>query len=359
MTVPLDTVSLADYERHFLNRADEGVIGYIAGAAADGLTQAANRKAFDALRLMPKSLVDLRQASAACTLLGESLPFPILIAPTAYHRLVHPAGERATAEAARLTRTPYVVSQQASIGLEEVAEAAGDAILWFQLYLRPLREETLTLVRRAEDSGYRALVVTVDAPVTGIRNHEQRAGFVLPPDISAVNMAGMVATDPVGGAGSPVFRGMLQHAARWEDIRWLRSQTRLPILLKGILNPDDAGRVVDLGVDGIIVSNHGGRTLDTLPATIEALPAVVSAVRGRVPVLLDGGIRRGTDVLKAIASGAAAVLVGQPVLHALAVGGMVGVAHMLTILQTELEVAMALAGRPTLSDLDASVLFRS
>jgi 4-hydroxymandelate oxidase len=152
---------------------------------------------------------------------------------------------------------------------------------------------------------------------------------------------------------------MLQHAARWEDIRWLRSQTRLPILLKGILNPDDAGRAVDLGVDGIIVSNHGGRTLDTLPATIEALPAVVSAVRGRVPVLLDGGIRRGTDVLKAIASGAAAVLVGQPVLHALAVGGMVGVAHMLTILQTELEVAMALAGRPTLSDLDASVLFRS
>lgn len=359
MTVPPDTVSLADYERHFLNRAEDGVIGYIAGAAADGMTQAENRRSFDALRLMPKSLVDMRQASAASTLFGETLPFPILIAPTAYHRLVHPAGERATAEAARLTRTPYVVSQQASVRLEQVAEAAGDAVLWFQLYLRPLREETLSLVRRAEDCGYRALVVTVDAPVTGIRNREQRAGFALPPDISAVNMAGMVATEPVGGAGSPVFRGMLQQAARWEDIAWLRSQTRLPILLKGILNPDDAVKAVDLGIDGIIVSNHGGRTLDTLPATIDALPAVVAAVKGSVPVLLDGGIRRGTDIVKAIALGASAVLVGQPILHALAVGGMVGVAHMLTILQTELEVAMALTGRPTLGDIDASVLFRS
>lgn len=358
MIVPEDTVSLADYERYFRAGADAGVIGYVTGPAADGLTQQANRAAFDRLRLLPRSLVDMRGASAALSLFGQEMPYPVLIAPTAYHRLVDADGEMATVEAARLTRTPMVVSQQASVTLEEIA-APGGALLWFQLYLRPRREETLRLVRRAEAAGYHALVVTVDAPVTGIRNVQQRSGFVLPPHVSAVNMADMIATEPVTGAGSPVFRGMLDHAARWEDIAWLRGQTRRPLLLKGILDPEDAERAVGLGVDGIIVSNHGGRTLDTLPATIEALPAIARRIKGRVPLLLDGGIRRGTDIVKALALGARAVLVGQPVLHALGVGGMVGLAHMLTILQTELEVAMALTGRPRLADIDGTVLFGS
>ena len=364
MIVPPDTVSLFDYERHFTNRIDAATRAYIAGAGADGITQRANRDAFDRLRLMPRALRDLSGMSAATTLLGEAMAYPIVVAPMAYHRLVHPDGERATATAAALTGTWMTVSTQASVTLEEVAATASttgpdSTPLWFQLYLRPRREDTLTLVRRAEDAGYRALVLTVDAPVNGLRNMEQRSGFRLPEGISAVNLAGMA---PDGFTaprpGSPVFQGMLRDAPTWDDVAWLRARTRLPVLLKGILNPEDADPAIEAGAAGLIVSNHGGRTLDTLPATVEVLPLVAERVAGRLPVLVDGGIRRGTDILKAIALGADAVMVGQPVLHALAVGGMAGVAHMLTLLQTELEVAMALCGRARLADIDRSVIFR-
>ncbi|WP_328703008.1 alpha-hydroxy acid oxidase [Arenibaculum pallidiluteum] len=357
MIVPPDTVSLADYERHFASRIEPALRAYIAGAGADGITQRANREAFDRLRLMPRALRDLSRASAASQLLGEALKHPIIVAPMAYHRLVHPEGELATVEAASLTRTWMTVSTQASVPLEAIAERAGGP-LWFQLYVRPRPEETLAMVRRAEAAGYRALVLTVDAPVNGIRNMEQRAGFRLPDGISAVNLAGM---EPDGFVparpGSPVFQGMLRRAPTWDGVRWLCAQTRLPVLLKGIMNPDDVDLAVEAGAAGIIVSNHGGRTLDTLPASIDVLPLVAERAAGRLPVLMDGGIRRGTDILKAIALGAAAVLVGQPVLHALAVGGAVCVAHMLTILQTEFEVAMALTGRANLAEIDRSVIF--
>lgn len=200
-------------------------------------------------------------------------------------------------------------------------------------------------------------MVTIDASVSGIRNAEQRAGFRLPDGVSAANLAGFAANEPIrASVGSPVFRGMLAHAPTWTDIEWLCRQTALPVLVKGLLNPADVPAALNAGVSGIIVSNHGGRVLDTLPATIDVLPAVAAAVAGAVPILLDGGVRRGTDIVKAIALGASAVLLGQPVLHALAVGGMPGVVHMLTLLQTELEAAMALLGRPTLRDIDASTL---
>lgn len=362
MTVPPDTVSLSDYERHFNDRVDPATRAYIAGAGADGITQRANRAAFDRLRLMPRALRDLSNASARTTLLGEAMAYPIVVAPMAYHRLVHPDGERATATAAALTGTWMTVSTQASVTLEEVAATARGCApgnpLWFQLYLRPRPEDTLALVRRAEDAGYRALVLTVDAPVNGLRNMEQRAGFRLPADVSPVNLAGMA---PDGFTaprpGSPVFQGMLHNAPTWDSVAWLCAQTRLPVLLKGILNPEDVEPAIKAGAGGLVVSNHGGRTLDTLPATVEALPHVAAAVGGRLPILMDGGIRRGTDILKAIALGADAVMVGLPVLHALAVGGVAGVAHALTILQTELEVAMALTGRARLADIDRSVIF--
>ena len=357
MIVPPGTVSLADYERHFAARVDPAIRAYIAGAGADGITQRANREAFDRLRLMPRVLRDLSQASAGSTVLGEALPYPIIVAPMAYHRLVHPDGELATVEAASLTRTWMTVSTQASVTLEEIAKRATGP-LWFQLYLQPRREDTLTLVRRAEDAGYKALVLTVDAPVNGVRNMEQRAGFRLPEGVSAVNLARMPPVDATPARpGSPVFQGILHHAPTWDDVRWLCSQTRLPVLLKGIMNPEDVDPAVEAGASGIIVSNHGGRTLDTLPASIEVLPLVAAKAAGRLPVLMDGGIRRGTDILKAVALGASAVLVGVPVLHALAVGGLAGVAHALTILQTELEVAMALTGRARLADIDRSVIF--
>lgn len=357
MIVPPDTVCLADYERHYRSRVEPSIQAYISGAGADGLTQRSNREAFDRLTLMPRALRDMSHATTTSRLLGEDLASPILIAPMAYHRLVNPEGELATVAAASLTRTWMTVSTQSSVTLEDAAAQAG-APLWFQLYVRPHREETLALVRRAEAAGYKALVLTIDAPVNGMRNMEQRAGFRLPEGIEPVNLAGMAPDGFVPQRpGSPVFQGMLQAAPTWDTVAWLCAQTKLPVLLKGIMNPLDVEPAIAAGAAGLIVSNHGGRTLDTLPATIDVLPLVAATVAGRLPVLLDGGIRRGTDILKAIALGASAVLVGQPVLHALAVGGVPGVVHMLTVLQTELEVAMALTGRPTLSEIDGSVIF--
>lgn len=358
MTIPADTVSLYDYERRFHERVDPSIRAYIAGGAADGITQRENRAAYDRIRLLPRALVDMREASASSTLLGETLAYPIILAPTAYHRLVHPQGEIETVRAASLAKSWMTVSTQASISLEAISQAS-TTTLWFQLYMQMHREDTLKLIRRAEDAGYKAIVVTIDAPLNGIRNDEQRAGFALPEGISAVNLAGIEQrrAEP-GTIGSPVFKGLLKAAPCWADIEWLCGQTSLPVLLKGIVNPADVAPALNAGASGLIVSNHGGRTLDTLPATIDLLPAIVDEVAGRVPVLLDGGIRRGTDIAKAIALGGAAVLIGQPVLHALALGGLAGVAHMLTILQTELEATMALLGAPRLSDLRGTIYGR-
>lgn len=350
--IPPDIASLADYERYAQARLPGPVWAYLAGAAADGITMRDNRDAFDRIRLKGRVLADMRGASAASALFAEVLPFPVLVAPMAYQRLAHPEGEHALALGAAAAGVPAVVSTQASIGLEEIARQA-QGPLWFQLYPQPERERTLTLLQRAEAAGYRAIVVTVDAPLNGIRNAEQRAGFRLPDGVSAVNLEGDdgPAVSRAKPGQSPVFRGLLDHAPHWDDIAWLRKQTRLPLLLKGITDPDDAARGEALGADGIIVSNHGGRVLDTLPASIDLLPAIATRLGGRLPILLDGGIRRGTDVLKALALGAKAVLVGRPLCFALAVAGSSGVAHALTILAAEFEATMALTGHRTVADI--------
>ena len=355
--VPPDVVSVADYERHARERLPDDVWAYIAGAGADGLTQRWNREAFDAQRLSGRVLADMRDASTASTLFGAALPFPILVAPVAHQKLVHPDGEHATLLGAAAVGAWMTVSTLSSVLLENIAEGA-QTTLWFQLYLQVEREDTLRLVRRAEAAGYKALVVTVDAPVNGVRNDEQRAGFRLPPSVRPVNIEGFAGPTPRAGPGeSPVFKGLLDRAPTWADIAWLRKQTRLPILLKGIVSPADAAHALAEGADGLIVSNHGGRTLDTLPASLHALEAVAAVVRNRVPVLMDGGVRRGTDVLKALALGATAVMIGQPILHALAVAGPIGVAHLLTILRAEFEVAMALTGCASLGGIDRGVLW--
>lgn len=354
--VPADAVSLGDYERYARERIPVPVWAYIAGAAADGLTRDWNRRAFDRIALSGRVLADMRGAHTRGTLLGLDMPAPLLIAPTAFHRLVHPEGEAATALGAAAAGVCLTLGTLSSIAIEEVA-AARHGPLWFQLYMQRRREDTLRLVRRAEDAGCLALVVTVDAPVSGIRNDEQRAGFALPAGVFAANLVGIPPLTVDAGPGeSPVFRGLLDGQPTWADIAWLRGETRLPIVLKGILNPLDAAMALEHGVDAVAVSNHGGRTLDTLPATIDALPAIVAAVGGRVPVLLDGGVRRGTDILKALARGASAVMIGQPVLHALAVAGPVGVAHLFSILRAELEAAMALTGCRTLADISPDLL---
>ncbi len=329
---------------------------YLAAAAGDGLTNAANRAAYDRLRLLPRVLSDLSKATTRINLMGFALEHPILLAPVAYHRLFHPDGELATAQGAAIAQAPLVVSTQASTSLEEV-RAASRGQLWFQLYIQPDWGFTVNLLRRAEAAGYSAVVLTVDAPVS-LRTQERRAGFSLPPGVEAVNLAGLKPR-PLhsGGIGSsPLFGTALPHTPLWGDVARLRSLTRLPILLKGVLAPEDASRALAEGVDGIIVSNHGGRVLDSLPPP--SRPCAHRGDAGRAHSR-SGGRRhpRGTDILKAMALGANAVMIGRAYIHALAVAGAAGVAHAMHVLRAELEVAMALTGRPTLDTVNRSILF--
>jgi 4-hydroxymandelate oxidase len=356
--IPPEVVAAADYEPLARERMGDAAWAWLQGGAAEETTLLDNQRAFDRLKLLPRVLADMAGGHTRLELFGQEYEHPIFIAPVAFQRMVHPEGELATVQAASAMRAGMVVSTQASVALESIARAASSP-LWFQLYIQPDREFTAALVHRAEAAGYRALVLTVDAPVSGARNREQRSGFALAPGISAINLQGMRALPPQAArAGeSPLLASALVASApTWGDVAWLRSTTRLPILLKGVLHPDDARRALDEGVGGVIVSNHGGRVLDTVPASIDALPAVSRAVGGRVPVLLDGGIRRGTDILKAIALGASAVLVGRPIMHGLAAAGALGVVHVLHILRTELEMAMVLCGRRRLADVDESLV---
>lgn len=357
--IPADIAAVGDYQAYARERMSEQAWAYLAGGAADELTLQDNRQAFDRLRLRSRVLQDLRGGNTRLRLFGQDYEHPIFVAPVAYQKLAHADGELACVLGASALRAGMVVSTQASIELETIA-AQAQTPLWFQLYIQPDRDFTAALVRRAEAAGYRALVLTVDAPVSGIRNREQRARFALPAGIEAVNLRGMrplaVSADP--SASSLLLGGPLLNAApTWADLAWLRAQTSLPILLKGILSAADAEQALAAGVDGLIVSNHGGRTLDGLPATIEALPEVAAAVQGRVPVLLDGGIRRGTGILKALALGADAVLVGRPCIFALAAAGAVGVAHVLQLLRAELEVAMALTGCADLASIGPQTIW--
>ncbi len=356
--IPREIAAVADYVPSARARLDDNAWAYIDGGAADELTLRWNRESFDRLRLKPRVLAPVAGGHTRTTLFGAEYAHPILLAPVAYQRLAHPEGELAVAHAASATDTAMVVSTLSSILLEEIAVTTR-APLWFQLYMQADRGFTRALVERAETCGCRVLVVTVDAPINGVRNREQRAGFRLPPDIAPVNLRGM----PLSPPGRPeswqsqVFDRMMAGAPTWADLEWLRGETALPIVIKGILSPEDAVKAVEIGADGVIVSNHGGRTLDTLPATIDALPAIAEAVDGRLTLLLDGGVRRGTDVLKALALGARAVLIGRPYLYALAAAGPLGVAHVIRVLRDELEAAMVLTGCATLGEIGRQTLF--
>ncbi|MGE0097313.1 MAG: alpha-hydroxy acid oxidase [Hydrogenophaga sp.] len=354
--------TLTDHERQARQALDEKTWAYLFGAAADELTHRRNIEAWRELELIPRVLRPLAGGHTRIKLLGRERPHPILIAPMAFHRLAHPEGELATALAAAALGAGLVVSTQASCRLEDVAgtflPGADRGPLWFQLYLQPDRAFTRELVRRAEAAGYEALVLTVDAPVQGARDRERRAGFRLPDGVRPVNLDGMRPPGKTGisTAQSALFDDLLLQAPTWEDVSWLRSITRLPVLLKGVLHAGDADLAIAHGATGLIVSNHGGRTLDTAVTTVAALPDIAQAVQGRIPLLVDGGIRRGTDVLKAVALGATAVLVGRPVLHGLVNAGAQGVAQVLRLLRDELEIAMALTGCRTLADASQSLL---
>lgn len=337
--------SVGDYEAAARQRIGEAEWAYLDGTAADGIAHRRNLEALQRLALWPRVLRSPAGGDLRVELFGHTHAHPLFIAPTAYHRLAHPDGELATIAAASALQSCMVVSTLSSVSLEAIA-AAARAPLWFQLYVQKRREVTLDLVRRAEQAGCQALVVTVDAPVEGMRNAQQRLGFRLPAHVRAENLVGYPPepTVTLGISDSFFDSPLVRDAPTWDDLAWLAAQTRLPLVVKGLLHPLDVQPALDAGAAGIIVSNHGGRVLDGVPAAIDALPHVVQAVHGRVPVLMDGGIRRGTDALKALALGARAVLVGRPVLHGLIVAGPAGVAHVLHLLRTELAMAMVLCG---------------
>ncbi|MFV0644748.1 MAG: alpha-hydroxy acid oxidase [Sphingomonadaceae bacterium] len=348
--IPEDVRSLADYEHRARAHLRAEIWHHIQSGAGPETSLAANRKQFDRYRLVPRMLSDMQGATTETSLFGLRHASPILLAPVAYHRLACPQGELATASAATALDTTMVVSTLSSVPLEDVAKAVYATTaelgrpmpppLWFQLYFQAEREHTAELVRRAESAGYQVIVFTVDSAI-------KRADFTLPPGVEAANLAGMpTLTQTAHPAGGPILFGtsLMDSALTWESLDWLRSQTRLPIVVKGLLSAEDARLARDHGADGIIVSNHGGRVLDGLASPIDQLPSMVEAIDDAIPVLLDSGVRHGTDVLKALALGAKAILIGRPQIHALAVAGAKGVAHMLHIIRAELELAMAHVG---------------
>jgi len=342
----MDPVNVFEYEALAQTRMDPACWDFYQGGSDDEVTLRANRTAFERIRLRPRVLVDVSASTLdmRTIVLGTAVSMPILIAPTALHCMAHPEGECATAQAAGKAGTLMVASTVSTRTLEEIAKAASGP-LWFQLYIYPSLQVAERLVRRAEAAGYRAIVLTVDLPYVGNRERDKRHNVTIPP--APFRDANFEGVEKVG-----LELVMLT----WESLSWLRSITSLPILLKGILTAEDALLALEHGVAGIIVSNHGGRQLDTALASIEALPEIIEAVAGRCEVYIDGGIRRGTDILKALALGARAVLVGRPVLWGLAASGAEGAYHVLEILRKELELAMALSGRPTLSSIDRTLL---
>jgi 4-hydroxymandelate oxidase len=362
--IPAGIVAVADYESHARAQLDAGTWAYISGGVADERTLDWNRSAFDRLALRGRVLCDLNGGHTRLDLLGTRLPHPILIAPMGHQGLVHPEAEAATARAAAAVGALMVASTAATLDMETIAGIAAEsgvhAPQWFQLYFQGDRSLTEALVARSEAAGYRALVVTVDAAINGVRNREQRAGYKLPQNLVPANLRHHPPPLPryLNADESLVFDGLLATAPTWDDIAWLKTRTQLPVILKGITAAEDALLARDAGIDGIIVSNHGGRTLDTLAASIDLLPEIADAIGGHMPILLDGGIRRGTDILKALALGATAILVGRPILHALNVAGARGVVHVLQLLATELEIAMALTGCRTLADIGPHVFHR-
>jgi 4-hydroxymandelate oxidase len=339
----MQALSLREIEDEARRRLDPAVFDFFAGGAADEVTVRANEAAFARIGLVPRVLCGGGTRELAVTLLGRRAALPVVVAPTAFHRLAHPDGELATARAAAKAGVVMVVSMASTVAVEELASAGAD--LWFQLYVQPDLGFTEQLVRRAEAAGCTALVVSVDSPVFGRRERDLRNGFLdLPPGMACAHMDGLAIA----------FRPDLS----WDHIDWLRSVSTLPVVLKGVVHPEDARLAVGRGVDALAVSNPGGRQLDTMPATVELLPRVVDAVGGAVPLLLDGGVRRGTDVVKALALGADAVAIGRPVLWGLAVAGEDGVTRVLELLRAELDLALALCGCRSPGDLRPDLVWR-
>jgi 4-hydroxymandelate oxidase len=354
----MEPINLADIEAVGRAGLPAHVADYFAGGAEDEVSVRGNREAFQVLALRPHYMVDVSERDLRTSVLETEMSFPVLIAPTGFQRLAHHDGELAMARAAARAGTIMVLSTFSTVSLEEVAGAA-DAPRWFQLYVHRDRGLTQALVERAAAAGYGALVLTVDVPVLGRRERDLRNAFALPPDLRVANFDLDPAELHDGGDESALarfHRGLREPAFTWKDLDWLTSLSDLPVLLKGVLRGDDARQALDHGVQGFMVSNHGGRQLDGAVAGLIALPEVVDAVEGRAEVLVDGGVRRGTDIVKALALGASAVLVGRPAVWALAWKGEEGVVRMLELLREEFDTALALCGATSVADLTRDLI---
>jgi len=349
-------LTVSDWEAAARKHLSRTAYDYFRSGAEAERALARNERAFRRWVVWYRVLRDVAERSLSTTVLGHEVRSPVLIAPTAYHRMAHPDGELAMARAAAARGTIMVVSTLATTSLEEVAEST-PAPKWFQLYVHKDRAFTQSLVERAEASGYEAIVLTVDTPLLGRRLRDERNAFCLPEGLRMENLVSAIEGAPEDGSMLASYvAGRHDASLGFDDIAWLRSLSHLPVLVKGVVRADDAAACVDAGAAGVIVSNHGGRQLDASPATLDALPGVVQAVGERCEVFLDGGIRRGSDVLIALALGARAVLVGRPALWGLAVDGEAGVTQILAQLDEELSRAMALAGCARLADIDRSLV---
>jgi 4-hydroxymandelate oxidase len=353
--------SLHEFEQLSKSRLSPMAYEYLAAGVADELTLHENRCALDRIRLLPRGLVDVTRINTGVTLFGRRHESPLLLAPCAYQRLFHPEGELEAVRGANRAGVTYIAPCFATVSLEETA-AATTQPLWFQLYVNPDRGFTRELVQRAETSGYEALVVTLDVPVNGPRDRELRAGFSLPAGFARANLLSLgteLASAPHRPGGRNIYSVVRAPDVTPKDIEWLKSVTKMPVIVKGLLHPDAVEEALRHGADAVYVSNHGGRSMDSVPASIDILPSIVRRVGGAKPVLFDGGVRRGSDVFKALALGADAVAVGRPFLHGLAVAGAAGVARVVEILWAELAMNMGLAGATSLDAIDESFLWAS
>lgn len=334
-------INLAEYEFAAKQKLSPAAYGYYGGGASDNITLYDNRRAYDDIKILPHVLRDVSQRDLSTTILGQKIELPVVIAPMAMAALAHPDKELAMAGAAKKFGIPICVSTMATTRLEEVSATGVNS--WFQLYVHKDRGLTNSLIQRAETSGYQALVVTVDTAVASYRENQIRMPLRLPEGMHPENILEHWDQDKYSSANAYVT-AQFDASLTWDDIEAIIAETSLPVLLKGVLRADDAVEAVKRGVAGIVVSNHGGRQLDTVPATIEVLPDIAEAVAGQCELMVDGGIRRGTDIIKALALGAKAVMLGRPILWGLAVDGQAGVEDILTILHREYDIALALAG---------------
>lgn len=353
--IPPHLHTIADYQKQAQSHLDAATWANLEGAAGDEYSLNNNLRAFADIQLLPRHLNSFAGANTQIQLLGKHYPHPIFLAPVAYQQLFHPQGEVATAQAASALQAPMILSHLSTTSMSELNQVSTSA-KWFQLYWQGSREAALDLIFQAQHHSYQAIVLTVDAPHMGIRDRERRAYFQLPAHIQAVHHH-PVSTATLKDNQHALFDGLMQQAATWEDIAWLIQHSPLPILLKGILHPADAQQAYQYGAHGIIVSNHGGRILDTVVSPIQILGTMRKILPQDFPILLDSGIRRGTDIFKALALGANAVLVGRPYIYGLSVAGALGAAHSIKLLKEEFEVTMALMGTSCIGQINSNYIY--